>query len=186
MEFWAANVGASMDDQPEWLEAGEFLRLAMRRMGLSAPALSKRSDGEVSASAIRSYQNGNRPRPRKMMALALAVGPENGGELMRLFGYDEMLESVRWFGTRMQTHSNQTIRPEPVVVGIKVFDPEVAVEEPSGDPVLLRGSTGAASTASGHLTVAHKLEVEYGGEPLSTAQQQAVAAFIKWLQASDD
>ena len=120
-------------------EAGEALSKIMRRRALSAPAVSRMTGGEVSASAVRAYQAGGRPRPGKMAALASALGPEDGRELLRLFAFEEMLHGF----TRER-----------------------------GD--VASGDEGPP---------AQRLVIEHQGEPLTVSQRQAVAAFIKLLQA---
>jgi transcriptional regulator with XRE-family HTH domain len=81
-----------MAREPERAKAGgEALSLAMRRRGLSAPALAEKTGGEVSSSSIRAWINGETmPTARKALATAEALGDVDAGvELLREWGYHD-------------------------------------------------------------------------------------------------
>ncbi len=47
-------------------------------------------------STVRTYMAGQRPRPIKMVALARALGPEDGTQLLRVFDYEDMIDDFAW------------------------------------------------------------------------------------------
>ena len=50
----------------------------------------------ANVSAVRTYMAGQRPRPIKMVALARALDPEDGTQLLRVFDYEDMIDNYAW------------------------------------------------------------------------------------------
>ncbi len=93
----------------DYPDAGHYLTATMSRRGLSARDVRRAADGEVSASAVRNYMVGQRPRPSKMVSLARALGPEDGTQLLRLFEYEQMIEDFAWVDAAEKAQVNAVV-----------------------------------------------------------------------------
>lgn len=73
---------------------GEAFGLAMRRRGMSAPAVAEKSRGAVSASSVRSWVAGTAlPTPKKALAAVQALGDDDAArEVLRAWGLIDLAE----------------------------------------------------------------------------------------------
>lgn len=72
----------------------EILGRAMARRGWSAPGVSRRTDGVASGSSVLAYASGQTlPSPSSAVAVAQALGREDGVGVLRAWGLSEMAEA---------------------------------------------------------------------------------------------
>lgn len=77
---------------------GALLALFMRRRGWSAARLAETAGG-VSASSVRAYTaDRSTPRPAQALAVANALGPQDGRQLLEAWAYNDLAEgfSEEW------------------------------------------------------------------------------------------
>lgn len=81
-----------MSTERQFESAGPLLALLMRRHGWSAARLAEIAGG-VSASSVRAYTaDRSKPRPGQALAVANALGPQEGHQMLEAWGYHDLAE----------------------------------------------------------------------------------------------
>jgi hypothetical protein len=76
----------------DYATSGPLLGLFMRRRGWSAARLAEIAGG-VSASSVRAYTTDqSTPRPSQALAVANALGPQDGRRMLEGWGYTDLAE----------------------------------------------------------------------------------------------
>jgi len=79
----------------EHQDPGPSLALFMRRHGWSAARLAEIAGG-VSASSVRAYTaDRSTPRPTQALAVANALGPQDGHSMLEAWGYTDLAEGFK-------------------------------------------------------------------------------------------
>ncbi len=103
---------------------GALLALLMRRRGLSAARLAAIA-GNVSASSLRSYAaDRSTPRPQQALAVARALGANEGRTLLDAWGYTDLADG---FVEQWPEAALPTDQAAAAAVGGLMSDPGIAV-----------------------------------------------------------
>ena len=104
-----------MSTEHEHQSPGPLLALLMRRRGWSAARLAEIAGG-VSASSVRAYTaDRSTPRPSQALAVANAIGPQDGRKILEAWGYADLAEGFaeEWQRTTVTYEGRPTPGTEP-------------------------------------------------------------------------
>lgn len=100
----------------------------IKKRGLNPHSLSLLTDGGVSDTAIRNYLKGEPPSHPQLMAIAEAFGVQDGPDLLRAYGLDDMAErSGSWLALTgaMRDGCSRCLMAR---LWIRIFSPTAGIE----------------------------------------------------------